>query len=103
MHTLCRMSDTWHDRIPSLTLGLRLKMAMDWAGYRRDHMAEELGVSESTISRWTNDDGTPPNRGYIRAWAAFTRYDFHWLLTGEQSPDGGPVELDATMRKLAKH
>ena len=88
-----RMSDTEYDRIPPLTLGLRLKMAMTWAGYGREDMATEIGVSPSTISRWTNDVGEPPHRGYIVTWATFTRCDLQWLFTGEQPTNGGPVEL----------
>lgn len=100
MRTVCRMSDTEYDRIPPLTLGLRLKMAMDWADYSRDDMATELGVHPSTISRWMNDKGEPPKRGHVSAWAAFTRCDFHWLLTGEQPPDGRPVEFSGTVKVL---
>ena len=92
------MSDTEYDRIPPLTLGLRLKMSMDWAGYDRDDMAAEIGKHPGTISRWMNNKGTPPDRGHIAAWARFTHCDFQWLLTGEQPPNGGPVEL----RNLAK-
>ena len=95
------MSDTRYDRIPPLTLGLRLKMAMSWAGYHREDMAAEMGVDASTVSRWMNDKDAPPNRGYISAWAAFTRCDFQWLLTGEQPPDGGPVELDGVVEVSA--
>jgi transcriptional regulator with XRE-family HTH domain len=58
-------------------------MAMTWAGYCRETMATELGVDKSTISRWINDKGAPPNRGYISAWAGFTHCNFQWLLTGE--------------------
>ena len=92
------MSDTEYDRIPPLTLGLRLKMAMNFAGYDRVDMAAELGVDKSTISRWTNDDGAPPNRGYVLAWAVFTHCDVQWLLTGELTSHGRP----ARKRKLAK-
>ena len=92
---MCRMSDTEYDRIPPLTLGLRLKMAMDWADYSNTDMATELGVSVSTVSRWMNDPNAVVSRGMIKAWADFSRCDFQWLLTGEQPPDGGPVELDA--------
>lgn len=90
---MCRMSDMEYDRIPPLTLGLRLKMVMDWRGHSRDAMATEMGVSPSTISRWTNEPDPPLTRGMISAWATFTHSDFHWLLTGEQPADGGPVEL----------
>jgi transcriptional regulator with XRE-family HTH domain len=70
------MSDTEYDRIPPLTLGLRLKMAMSWAGYHREDMAAELGVDASTVSRWMNDKGEPPKRGNISTWARFTHCNF---------------------------
>ena len=89
------MSDTEYDRIPPLTLGLRLKMAMNWSGYGREDMAAELGVSTATISRWMNSDGTPPNRGYITSWAAFTGCDLQWLLTGESTSIEGQPKRDS--------
>ena len=89
------MSDTEYDRIPPLTLGLRLKMALEWADHSNADVAAELGVSVSTVSRWMNNKDAPPPRGMIKAWADFTHCDFQWLLTGDQPPDGGPVELDA--------
>jgi len=90
------MSDTEYDRIPPLTLGLRLKMAMDWAGYCRESMATELGVHPSTVSRWMNDKGKPPKRGHVSAWAGFTHCDFQWLLTGEHgSTEGQPKRESA--------
>jgi len=89
------MSDTEYDRIPPLTLGLRLKMSMDWAGYCRESMAAELGVHPSTVSRWMGDKGAPPNRGYISAWAVFTHCDFQWLLTGDPTPTEGQPKRES--------
>ena len=89
------MSDTEYDRIPPLTLGWRLKMAMDWAGHSREDMATELGVVPSTISRWMNNDDAPPSRGYVCAWATFTHCDFQWLLTGEPTSMEGPPKRES--------
>ena len=79
--------------VGELRVEMRGEFARVWDEFRtvREDMAAELGVSTATISRWMNSDGTPPNRGYITSWAAFTGCDLQWLLTGEgTSTDGQP-------------
>jgi transcriptional regulator with XRE-family HTH domain len=74
--------------IPTLTLGWRLQMALRHGGVTRDAMADYLGVSPSTISRWNGDKGEAPKRAYLAMWAMYTGVDRDWLETGEGSPAG---------------
>lgn len=76
--------------IPALTLGWRLQMALRHAGLSVDAMAAELGVSRSTISRWTNEHGTPPKAAFVKMWALRCGVPFSWLATGEEGGDQGP-------------
>ena len=55
-------------------------------------MADQLGVSRQTLSRWMNDVGAEPRRAYLQQWAALTDTDPTWLEKGD-APDtdgGGP-------------
>lgn len=80
-----------HGDIPALTLGWRLKMAL--GHHKAEWMADQLGVSRQTLSRWMADKGSPPTRAYVRQWALVTGVDQQWLETGETparpEPDGG--------------
>jgi transcriptional regulator with XRE-family HTH domain len=64
--------------IPELTLGWRMQLALG----RRisvEAIAEELGVSRSTVSRWINDRGAPPRAAYLKMWALRTGVPYEWL------------------------
>lgn len=74
--------------IPQLTLGWRLKMALEHGGIKRGEIAEALGVDESTVSRWCAGRGKAPAKAFIKIWAEETRVSLAWLETG-QSGDGG--------------
>jgi len=80
-----------HGTVPTLTLGWRLKMAL--GHHKAEWMADQLGVSRQTLSRWMADKGTPPARAFVRQWALITGVDQKWLETGETpakpEPDGG--------------
>lgn len=82
---------TWENTgtIPEWTLGWRLQRALGHAGIKTQDMAEYLGVTRSTISRWTNDHGAPPRAAYVKQWALMTGVPSWWLLD-EEPPDGGP-------------
>lgn len=73
-------------RVPEVTLGWRLQMSLAHSGVSAQEMADELGVSRSSVSRWMNDHGTPPRRAYVIQWAMKCGVDSGWLLTG-QAPD----------------
>lgn len=88
---MMHMSETAPSRIPVLTLGWRLKMAL--GDMKAGDMAELLGVDRSTVSRWMADRGAPPRRVYVRQWAMATGVDVEWLERGttKPQPDGGPA------------
>lgn len=75
-------------RIPALTLGWRLQMALG-EGSAQD-MADSLGVSRATVSRWMHDKGAPPKRAYLMQWALITGVPVEWLSAGTGSPTPGP-------------
>ena len=66
--------------IPEWTLGWRLQRALAHAGVSVEEMADEIGVSRSTVSRWLNDRGTPPRIGYLKLWALRTGVSWEWVL-----------------------
>src|SRR5262245_23404953 len=70
------------EQVPEWTLGWRLRLSLDHASVAVEQMADELGVSRSTVSRWLNDRGTP-SRGYLTLWAQRTRVPRSWLTTGQ--------------------
>lgn len=95
--TMIPMSTAPNEHIPALTLGWRLKMALADSDLSREDMAEQLGVTVSTLSRWQGDRGAAPSRAYIRLWAELTGVSLRWLETGEgqsTTPDpGGGLDL----------
>lgn len=75
-------------RIPTLTLGWRLKMAL--GEMHAQEMADLLGVNRGTVSRWMADKGAPPKRAYLLQWAMATDTDYGWLETGNAPGSIGP-------------
>jgi transcriptional regulator with XRE-family HTH domain len=75
--------------IPNLTLGWRLRMSLDYANISVQQMANQLGVSRTTLSRWMADKGERPKRAYLSQWALSTGVPFEWISTGKAPPDGG--------------
>lgn len=64
-------------------------MALAHGGVSRDEMAENLGVTPSTLSRWMGDKGAAPSRAYIAQWALATGVSRAWLEHGHDGPSGG--------------
>jgi transcriptional regulator with XRE-family HTH domain len=82
--------------VPDWTLGWRMQRALDFGHMKVQDMADELGVSRQTVSRWMSDKGTPPRRIYVQQWALRCGVPYEWLINGEVSqsphPEGdGPV------------
>ena len=86
---MANMTNVTPGRIPPMTLGIRLRMAL---GRRESKwIAAHLGVSQGAVSRWMSDTRVPA-LGMIRAWATITDVDYDWLLTGR---DPGQQNLAA--------
>jgi len=94
------------DRIPAITLGWRLKMALGEVGVQE--MAGHLGKSRATLTRWMNDIGAPPARAFVLQWAMRTGVDAVWLETGlapTDHNDGGtslPSEAHRVTQEYAR-
>ncbi|QMV84744.1 helix-turn-helix transcriptional regulator [Corynebacterium hindlerae] len=65
----------------------RMRKAQDVAQISNADMAEYIGVSRFTVSRYLNGASEPP-LAVLRAWAMCTGVPFEWLQTGK-TPDGG--------------
>ena len=94
---------TTSGRVPEFTLGWRMRLAIDSADLSVQQMAENLGYSRSTISRWLNDQDQP--RPAITAqWALVTGVDRTRLEKGTSTTPTPPGdgEKDAALRKLTQ-
>src|SRR5258708_7472643 len=84
--------------IPEWTLGWRLARALGYAGVSVEEMAEELGVSRSTVSRWMNDRGAPPRVGYVKLWCQRTGTNLEWVLDPQLVLTGSTIRPTLTCR-----
>lgn len=73
--------------IPTWTLGDRLAKALDISNVTVQEMADELGVSRTTVSNYMHGR-THPSRSVGRIWALRTGVPFAWLITGNTDIDG---------------
>jgi transcriptional regulator with XRE-family HTH domain len=90
------MSD---NKIPPVTLGWRLRMALEHAGLKRSDMAEVMDVNIATITRWTHDLGSPPRRIYLEKWAELCGVSVDWLAG---DADLKRVRAGVSSRRLSK-
>jgi transcriptional regulator with XRE-family HTH domain len=74
------------DGIPEITLGWRLRIAMERAGLKAEDMAAQLGVHRGTITRWTHDIGKPPRAIYLHRWADLCHVKYAWLAGEHARP-----------------
>lgn len=83
---------------PELTLGWRLRMALEHAGLTAAEMMTTLGIeSRDTMAAWTHDRRVP-KKAYLRQWAMRCGVPFEWLLTGEYTSDPGGSGLAWNVR-----
>lgn len=82
---------------PPLTLGWRLRMALEHADMTGDQMAELLGIkSRDTMAAWTHDRRRP-KAAYLRQWALRTRVSYEWLIGhDENGPDGSELPVSGS-------
>ena len=84
--------------MPDWTLGWRMQRALAHAEVSVEEIAEEIGVSRSTVSRWLNDRGMPPRPGYIKLWALRTGVDHGWLIGGPNDWAAASAQAGARSR-----
>lgn len=87
------MSTQRVERVPQLTLGWRLKMALGET--TAQEMADYLDVSRQTLSRWMADKGAPPKRPFLIQWALKTSVPVEWLETGREPDQNDPTPGDS--------
>jgi transcriptional regulator with XRE-family HTH domain len=66
-------------------------------------MADDLGVSRATLSRWMNGRSAAPRRIYLRQWALHCGVSFEWLCHGDNlpcGPEGEKVNVSAGQRQF---
>lgn len=79
---------------PEVTLGWRLRMAMEKAGLSREYMAARLGVRPGTITRWTHDE-SPVRYVYLERWADLCDVPLPWLVSGPFAVGSAPAATTA--------
>ena len=75
------------ETVPEFDRTDRMALALRHAGLTNQDMADYLGVTRETVSRWVNGRSTP-NRGMLRLWAMRTGVPLEWLETGEVRHQG---------------
>ena len=76
--------------IPAWTIGDRLRKARETTGLTTGAFAEQVGVTQKTISDAENDKRGVPRRILLNAYAMRTRVPVEWLLYGENPSDTPP-------------
>ena len=77
-----------HTHTPSFDEADRLRKALRESGVSVQEMAEYLGVSRNTVSRWING-AVPPKAHVMRLWALRTGVPYEWLA-GKRSVSRRP-------------
>lgn len=84
---------TFAHNVPTITLGWRIKMAMDHGDVKSADLEERFEVSRGTISRWCRDVGQPPKKLFLNEIAVMCGVSSRWLIDGKDphpdGPDGG--------------
>lgn len=75
--------------VPELTLGWRLRMAMESADLDQKEWATYLGVDRSSITRWTHDRG-PVARSHLIAVSLRSGVPLEWIESGAVPSGNGP-------------
>lgn len=83
------------------TIGDRLRVAREQAGYEQREFAAMTGISRTTIKNYERGT-TAPKPPMLAAWCLATGFSKEWILTGERPGDGngGAATKDVTLREL---
>lgn len=70
-------------RVPEITAGMRIHIAIKDAGLEVGQVADELDIDRTTLSRWINGRHIRPVPTlYLRAIAERCGVDYEWLKDG---------------------
>jgi len=75
------------ETVPEFDRMDRMALALRHARLTNQDMADYLGVTRETVSRWVNGRSTP-NLGVMRLWALRTEVPLEWLETGSVRHQG---------------
>jgi transcriptional regulator with XRE-family HTH domain len=85
--------------VPPVTLGLRIRMALDYAGLSQEHLMSRFEVSRATVSRWCRDVEPAPKKFVLNEIAVDVRGVAAMVdrrdSAGEPSPSRGPAKRSA--------
>lgn len=87
--------------IPQFETRHRLALALEAAEVDVDEMAENLGVSDTTIYNYMSG-ARSPKLGMIKQWAFRCQVPWQWIATGDlpTEPEEGDVSASVTLREL---
>lgn len=71
-------------KVPTWTLGDRMRKSLDEAGLGVSEIADELGVTRGAVGKWIHGRVEPRHPTLI-AWALRTGVSLHWLETGREA------------------
>lgn len=91
------MSDT---RIPTWTLGDRLRKAREFVGLTQEQLADRMGVSRKTVSNG-EAGGHTPHPLTLSAWAAACEVSLAWLLDDDSTVTDGYLPIPGQIQLLA--
>jgi transcriptional regulator with XRE-family HTH domain len=69
---------------PPVEVKHRLRIAREYAELDQETLAEQMGVTRSTVSNAEQGKGDP-RRTTINAWAQATGVSVDWLLSGDMA------------------
>ena len=94
--------------VPPVTMGWRIKMALDHAELKSSDLEEKFEVSRGTVSRWCRDVGPVPKKFILNEIAVMCGVSARWLIDGKNphpdGPDGGHMlpRLDSNQQPSVK-
>lgn len=84
-------------KIPEVTLGWRIQMALDEGGLKQTDLMDKFEVSRGTVSRWCRDIAPTPKKHVLNDIAVMCGVSARWLIFGEEDttpPGGGQSSFD---------
>jgi transcriptional regulator with XRE-family HTH domain len=87
--------------VPPVTLGLRIRMALDYAGLSQEHLMSRFEVSRATVSRWCRDVEPAPKKFVLNEIAVMCEVSPRWLIDGTAPVSHHPPEAPPSGRRGA--